>query len=119
MTQCNTLNVKQSNPQVNKLKSQIKNGAEVNLKLSLNLVGASNDGNNFPHKLLLINTQVSKIRKAFANNLYANVNLLKTQLHKKGQSSGFLGRFLRPLLKTELSLIENVPKTFAKTVLIP
>ena len=69
--------------------------------------------------MLLNNTQVSKIRKAFANNLYANVNLLKTQLHKKGQSSGFLGRFLRPLLKTELSLIENVPKTFAKTVLIP
>ena len=38
--------------------------------------------NNFPHKLLLTNTQVSKLRKAFANNSSANIKLSKTQLHK-------------------------------------
>ena len=54
MTQCNTLNVKLSNSQLNNLKSGIKNGTEVTLKLSSNVVGDSNDGNNFPPKLLLI-----------------------------------------------------------------
>ena len=32
-----------------------------------------NDENNFPHKLLLTNTQVSKFCKAFANNSLANI----------------------------------------------
>ena len=58
MTQYNTLNVKFSNSQLNKLKSAIKNGTEVTLNLSLNLICNSNDETNFPHKLLLTNTQV-------------------------------------------------------------
>ena len=53
----------------------------------------------FPHKLLLTNTQVSKFRKAFANNFSANIKLSRNQLHKIGQSGGFLGRILGPLLK--------------------
>ena len=84
-----------------------------------NLDGDSNDENNFPHKLLLTNTQVSKLRKAFANNSSANIKLSKTQLHKIGQSGGFLGRLLGPLLKTGLPLIGNVLKPLAKSVLIP
>ena len=43
MTQYNTLNVKLSNSQVNKLKSGIKNGTEVTLYLSSNVIGNSND----------------------------------------------------------------------------
>ena len=39
MTQCNSLNVKFSNLQLNKLKSGIKNGTEVPLNLSSNVVG--------------------------------------------------------------------------------
>ena len=58
MTQYNTLNVTFSTLQVNTLKSGIKNGTEVTLKISLNVVGDSTDENNFPHKLLLTNTQV-------------------------------------------------------------
>ena len=54
MTHYNTLNVKLSNSQLNKLKSGIKNGTEVTLKISLNVDGDSIDENNFPHKLLLI-----------------------------------------------------------------
>ena len=69
------------------------------MKLSSNVVGDSNDENNFPHKLLLSNTQVLRFRKAFANNSLANIKLSKTQLHKGGQSGGFLGRLLEPLLK--------------------
>ena len=45
--------------------------------------------------------------------------LLKTQLHKIGQSGGFLGRLLGPLLKTGLPLIGNLLKPLGKSVLIP
>ena len=66
MTQYNMLNVKLSNSKHNKLKSAIKTGTQVTLNLSSNIVGDSNDENNFLHKLLLTNTQVSKFHKAFA-----------------------------------------------------
>ena len=69
--------------------------------------------------MLLTNTQVSKLFKAFANNPSANKNLSKTQLHKIEQSGGFLGRILRPLLRNGLPLIGNVLKLLAKSVLIP
>ena len=119
MTQYNTLNIKLSNSQLNKLKSGIKNGTEVTLKISPNVVGDCNNENDLPHKLLLTNTQVSKLRKVFANGLSANIKLSKTQLHKIGQSRGFLGRLLGPLLKTGLPLIGNVLKPLPKIVLIP
>ena len=82
-----------SNWQLNKLKSGITNDTEITLKISSNVVGGSNDENNFPNKLLLTNTQVSKLCKAFANNSSANIELSKTQMHKIGQSGGFLGDF--------------------------
>ena len=40
----------------------------------------------------------------------------KTQLHKIGQSGGFFGRILGPLLKTGLHLMGNVLKPLAKTL---
>ena len=40
-------------------------------------------------------------------------------MHKIGQSEGFLGRLLRPLLKIGLPLIRTVLKPLAKSVLIP
>ena len=89
MTKYNTLNVKLSNSQLNKLTSGIKNGTEVTLNLSSNLIGNFNDETNFPHKLLLTNTQVSKIRKSSANGLSANIKFSKTQLSKMIQSEGF------------------------------
>ena len=75
--------------------------------------------NHFPHKLLLAITQVSKLRKAFTNNSSAEIKLSKNQLHRIGQSGGFLGRLLGPLLKTVLPLMKNVLKLLAKNVLIP
>ena len=69
--------------------------------------------------MLLTNTQVSKIRKAFANGSLANIKLSKPQLRKIEQSRGFLGRLLGPLLKTGLPLIGNILKPLAKSVLIP
>ena len=67
MTQYKNLNVKLCNSQFNKLISGIKNNTEVTLKNSSKIVGDSNDENNFTQKLLLTNTQVSKLRKGFAN----------------------------------------------------
>ena len=69
--------------------------------------------------MLLTNTQVLRLCKAFPNNSSANIRLSKTQLHKIGQSGGFLDRLLGPLLKTVLPLIKNVLKTLSKSVLIP
>ena len=73
MTQYNTVNVKLSNSQLNKLKSGIKNNAEVTLKVSSNVIGDSNDENNFLHKFLLTNTQVSSLSKVFANSSPADI----------------------------------------------
>ena len=78
-----------SNSQLNKLKSSIKNGTEVTLNLSSNLIRSFNDETNFPH-LLSTDTQVSTIRKAFANGLSTNIKFSKTQLSKIIQSGGFL-----------------------------
>ena len=64
MTQYSTLNVKLSNSLPNKLKTEIKTETQVILNLSSNLIGKSDDEINIPHKLLLNDTQVSKIRKA-------------------------------------------------------
>ena len=58
MTQYNTLNVKFSNSQLNKLKSRIKIGTKAILDLSSNNIG--DDETDFQYKLLLTNTQVSK-----------------------------------------------------------
>ena len=64
--------MKLSNWQINKLRSGIKIGAKVNLKLSSNVVRDSNDENKFSHKLLT-NTYVSRVRKAFANGSSTNI----------------------------------------------
>ena len=120
MTQYNSLNVKLSNSQLNKLKSAIKNETDVTLRLRLsNMIGNSHDETNFPHKLLLTNKQVANLWKAFANYLSTDIKLSKTQLSKMIQLGGFLGRLLGPLLKTGLPLMKSVIQPLAKSVLIP
>ena len=99
MTQQNSLSVKLSHSQLNKLKSEIRNEAEVVLRLSSNMVGNSNDETDFPHKLLLTNRQVANLHKAFANHLSTDIKLSKTQLSKMVKSGRCFGRLLRPLLK--------------------
>ena len=117
MTQYNSLNVKLSNSQLNKLKSAIKNESELVLRLSSNMI--DNKKTNLPHELLLTDRQVSSLRKSFSNNSSADIKLSKTQLSRMIQSGGFLSILLGPLLKTGLPSIKNVNKPFAKSVLIP
>ena len=119
MTQYDSLNVKLSNSQLNKLKSAIKNENNVVLRLSSNMVGISGDNTNFPHELLLTNTQVANIRKVFANNLSTDIKFSKAQLSKMIQSGGFLGKLLGPLLRTGLPLMKSVIKPLARSVLVP
>ena len=61
MTQYNSLNVKLPNSQLNPLKLAIKNKTKVILKLSLNMIGNSDDDANFSHKLLLSNRQIANL----------------------------------------------------------
>ena len=119
MAQYNSLNVKLSNSQLNKLKSSIKNETDVVLRISSNMVGSLNDNTNFPHELLLTNRQVANIRKAFAKYSSTDIKLSKTQLSKMIRSGGFLGKLLGPLLKIGLPIMKSVIKPLAKSVLIP
>ena len=111
MTQYNSLNVKLSNSQLNKLKSSIKNETDVVLRISSNMVSNSNNNTNFPHELLLTNRQVANIRKAFAKNTSIDIKLSKTQLSKMIQSGGFLGNLLGklagPLMKVALGIFHH------------
>ena len=108
MTQYNSLNVKLSNSQLNKLKPAIKNETDVVLRLSSNMVGNSNNETNFPHKLLLTKRQILSLRKAFANHTSADIKLSKAQLTKM-QKVGLL-TFLTQLLKSGLPLLKSVVK---------
>ena len=117
MTQYNTLNVKLSNSQLNRLKSGIKNESEVALRLSSNIAG--DDETNFSHKLLLTNWSVVNLGNAFANCLSTDIKLSKTEISKTIQSEGFVGPLLDPFLKAGLPLIKNAIKPLAKSVLIP
>ena len=80
MTQCNSLYVKLSNSQLNKLKSAIKIDTNVFLRLSLNMICNSDDKTNFPHKLLLTNTQVANFCKVFANKTSTDIKTVKNSI---------------------------------------
>ena len=82
MAECNSVNVKLSDSQLNKLKSATKSETWTMLILSSNVTGYWNGEPNIPHKLLLTNRQVASLCKAFANNLSTNLKLSKTQLSK-------------------------------------
>ena len=108
MTQYNSLNVNLSNSQLNKLKSAIKNGTDVVLRLSSNMVGNSNNETNFPHKLLLTNREILSLRKAFAKHASFDIKFSKTQLTK--MLKGGFSKFLIPLLKSGLLFSKSVVK---------
>ena len=86
MTQYNTLNVKLSNSQLNKLKPGTKHSTEYTLNLSSNVIDDSNDEINFPQNY---HTQVSRIHKAFGNGSSFSIKLVKLQLSEMVQSGGY------------------------------
>ena len=124
MTQYDSLNVKLSNSQLNKLKSAIKNETDIVLRLSSNMIGNSDDEINFPHELFLTNKQVVNLCKAFAKHTSTNIKLSRTQLSKMIRSCVFwcflvFLRLLGPLLRTRLPLMKGVIQPLDKSLLIP
>ena len=69
--------------------------------------------------MLLANTQVSRFCKTFSNVSTANIKFSTTQLFMMVQLEGFLGKLLGPLPKTGFSLMGNILKPLAKSVLVP
>ena len=102
--------MKLSKLKLEKLKSGIKYGTKVTLKLSKNVVSNSSYQSNFLHNLLLTNIEVSKLRNAIGITSSANTTLSKIQLHKIGQPGRVLGILLGSLLKFRLPLIKNILK---------
>ena len=70
------------------------------------------DGNDLPHKLLLITRQKTKLRNGFCNNMATDLKLSKAQISKIIQSGGFLGSLLSKLTgrlkKVVIPLAKNV-----------
>ena len=70
------------------------------------------DGNDLPHKLLLITRQKTKLRNGFCNNMATDLKLSKAQISKIIQSGGFLGSLLSKLAgrlkKVVIPLAKNI-----------
>ena len=115
MVEYNTVNVKLSDSQLNKLKTAVKNNQGTTLRMNTRMFSA----NNLSRELLLTTRQTTKLRNVIENNMLTDIKLSKAQIAKIIQSGGFLGKLLGPLLKTGLPLIKNVIKPLAKSVLIP
>ena len=90
MTKHNTWKLKSSHSKLKKLKSKIKIGTKVTLNLLSKLIGNYNDDTNFPHKLLLTDTQDSRVRKVFASYSSANKKISKVPMFNIIQSGGIL-----------------------------
>ena len=67
---------------------------------------------NFPHNLLLTNTQVSRICKAFTSGSLTNVKLSKAQLLKMMQLRGFSSPLGLPI---PFNLLSPLPTTLFKS----
>ena len=94
----NKVNAKLSQSQINKLKHAAQNKTGVTLRISKSMLGKDED--DFPHELMLTNTQVAKLRKQKS----ADIKLSKAQMSKMTQSGGFLST----LLKFGMPLLKNV-----------
>ena len=81
------------------------------MNLSSNVVGDSNGETNISHKLLLTNTLVSKICKAFTNGSSGNIEWSKTQLFEMVQLEAFLPFFT--IFSNSKNLIDSITKLFA------
>ena len=115
MVEYTKVNVRLSDSQLKKLKDAVSNNTGTILRISFKMF----NGNNLPHELLLTTRLKTKIRNTFNNSRSTDIKLSEAQINKIIQSGGFLGKLLGPLLKTGLSLIKNVIKPLAKSVLIP
>ena len=76
MVECNTVNTKLSNSQLNELKSAVKNKQTTTLRMNARMF----NGNNLPHELFLTQRQITKLRNNIENNLQTDIKLSKAQI---------------------------------------
>ena len=106
MVEYNKVNVKLTDTQLEKLKTDVKNNTGTTLRMSLRMF----DGNDLPHELLLTTWQKTKQRNAFNNNMRSDIKLSKVHISKIIQSGDFLGSLLSKLA----GLLMKVAASFAK-----
>ena len=104
MVECNTVNAKLSDSQLNKIKSAVKNKQGITLRMNTRMFSA----NSLPHELLLITRQTNKLRNAIENNMSTDIKLSKAQISEIIQGGRFLNSLLSkiagPLMKVAVPL---------------
>ena len=111
MVEYSKVDCKLTNVQLNKLKKAVKSNEGVTLRLGIRNFNKDERS----HELLLTKRQNTKLRNVVNNNSATDIKLSKTQIKKKIQSGGFLGKLLSKLE----SQLMKVAMPLAKNVLAP
>ena len=85
MNEYSTLNVKLTDTQLKKLKTDVKSKTGMTLRMSLKMI----DRNNQRHELFVTTRQKINLRNAFNNSLSTDLKLTKAQISEIIQSGGF------------------------------
>ena len=78
MLEYSEVNAKLTDTQLKKRETAVKNKIGTTLRMSLKMF----DGDNLPHELLLTTRQKTKLRNAFNNNMWTDIELSKVQISK-------------------------------------
>ena len=78
MLEYGEVNAKLTDTQLKKRETAVKNKIGTTLRMSLKMF----DGDNLPHELLLTTRQKTKLRNAFNNNMWTDIELSKVQISK-------------------------------------
>ena len=73
MVEYNTVNAKLSNSQLNKLKTAVKRNEETTLRINARMFSSQ----DLPHKLLLTQRQITKLRNNIEDNMSTDIKLSK------------------------------------------
>ena len=76
MVEYNTIHLKLSDSQLNKLKSAVKNKQGTTLRMNVTMF----TGHNLPHELLFRTRQTSKLTNTIENNISTDIKLSKAQV---------------------------------------
>ena len=85
MNEYSTVNVKLTDTQLKKLKTDVKSKTGMTLRMSLKMI----DRNDQRHELFVTTRQKTNLRNAFNNSLSTDLKLTKTQISEIIQSGGF------------------------------
>ena len=85
MNEYSTVNVKLTDTQLKKLKTDVKSKTGMTLRMSLKMI----DRNDQRHELFVTTRQKTNLRSAFNNSLSTDLKLTKTQISEIIQSGGF------------------------------